>query len=111
MFVEEKKEGIGAAYFQGFDYAAKKLGADVVVEFDGDFQHPPAAIPLLLAKIDATLDPLLGSNKFRASVSVECDFAGSEQSEEVFDPARSVMASSSQASGLNAGSSNMRRCA
>ena len=48
----------------------------------------------LLAKIDATLDPLLGSNKFRASVSVECDFAGSEQSEEVFDPARSVMASS-----------------
>src|SRR5262249_50341347 len=30
----------------------------------------------------------------RAGVSVECDFAGGELSEEVFDPARSVMLSS-----------------
>jgi flagellar M-ring protein FliF len=48
----------------------------------------------LLGKINATLEPLLGANKFRAGVSVECDFAGGELSEEVFDPARSVMASS-----------------
>src|SRR5437868_5710091 len=48
----------------------------------------------LLAKINSTLGPLLGENKFRASVSVECDFSGGEMSEEVFDPARSVMVSS-----------------
>jgi len=48
----------------------------------------------LLAKINSTLEPLLGAEKFRAGVSVECDFSGGEQSEEVFDPARSVMVSS-----------------
>jgi flagellar M-ring protein FliF len=48
----------------------------------------------LLAKINATLEPVLGANKFKAGVSVECDFTGGEQSEEIFDPARSVMVSS-----------------
>jgi flagellar M-ring protein FliF len=48
----------------------------------------------LLAKISATLSPLLGPEKFRAGVSVECDFSGGEQSEEIFDPARSVMVTS-----------------
>lgn len=48
----------------------------------------------LLAKINATLEPLVGPDKFRAGVSVECDFTGGEQSEETFDPSRTVMASS-----------------
>jgi flagellar M-ring protein FliF len=48
----------------------------------------------LVAKIGATLGPLLGAEKFRAGVSVECDFSGGELSEEVFDPARSVMVTS-----------------
>jgi flagellar M-ring protein FliF len=48
----------------------------------------------LLTKINSTLEPLLGANKFRASVSVDCDFTGGEQSEEIFDPTRSVMVSS-----------------
>ena len=46
----------------------------------------------LLAKINATLDPLVGADKFRAGVSVECDFTAGEQSEESFDPTHSVMA-------------------
>jgi flagellar M-ring protein FliF len=37
---------------------------------------------------------LLGADRFRASVSAECDFSSGEQSEESFDPARSVMVSS-----------------
>jgi flagellar M-ring protein FliF len=57
-----------------------------------DYRHKIEAD--LLAKINSTLGPLLGENKFRAGVSVECDFTGGEQSEEVFDPARSVMSSS-----------------
>ena len=48
----------------------------------------------LLAKVNATLSPLLGAEKFRVGVSVDCDFTGGEQSEEVYDPARSVMVSS-----------------
>jgi flagellar M-ring protein FliF len=47
----------------------------------------------LVAKIHSTLEPLLGPEKFRAGVSVECDFSGGEQSEETFDPSRTVMAS------------------
>src|SRR5580658_10353806 len=57
-----------------------------------DYRHQIEAD--LIAKISATLEPLLGANKFRAGVSVDCDFSGGEQSEEVFDPARTVMASS-----------------
>ena len=57
-----------------------------------DYRHSVEAD--LLAKINSTLEPLLGAEKFRAGVSVECDFSGGEQSEEIFDPARSVMASS-----------------
>lgn len=46
------------------------------------------------AKIQSTLDPLLGADRFRVAVSAECDFSSGEQSEESFDPARSVMVSS-----------------
>src|SRR6185295_15015540 len=56
-----------------------------------DYRHQVEAD--LLNKINSTLGPLLGSEKFRAGVSVECDFSGGEQSEEIFDPARSVMLS------------------
>ncbi|QOY89262.1 flagellar basal-body MS-ring/collar protein FliF [Paludibaculum fermentans] len=58
-----------------------------------------------LAKIRSTLDPLLGSEKYRAGISLECDFTSGEQSEEVFDPNRSVMLTSQKtedASGLAA---------
>jgi flagellar M-ring protein FliF len=48
----------------------------------------------LVTKINSTLEPLLGANKFKAGASVECDFSGGEQSEEIFDPSHSVMASS-----------------
>ena len=57
-----------------------------------DYRHQVEAD--LLNKISATLGPLLGSEKFRAGVSVDCDFTGGEQSEEIFDPARSVMVTS-----------------
>ena len=57
-----------------------------------DYRHKVEAD--LLAKVNGTLEPLLGANKFRVGVSVECDLAGGEQSEEIFDPARTVMLSS-----------------
>lgn len=59
----------------------------------------------LLGKINSTLEPLLGANKFRANVSVECDFTGAEQSEEIFDPTRSVMVSSQRTEDVSGGAS------
>jgi flagellar M-ring protein FliF len=57
-----------------------------------DYRHHVEAD--LLAKINSTLEPLLGADKFRANVSVECDFSGGELSEEIFDPEHSVMSTS-----------------
>jgi len=48
----------------------------------------------VLAKINATLEPLLGPEKYKAGVSIDCDITSGEQSEEVFDPDKSVMVSS-----------------
>ncbi len=47
-----------------------------------------------LAKINSVLDPLLGSAKYRASVDVDCDQTSGEQSEETFDPTKSVITNS-----------------
>jgi flagellar M-ring protein FliF len=61
----------------------------------------------LMAKINTTLEPLLGADKFRAGVSVECDFTSGEQSDETFDPTKSVMVTSQKTediSGTNAAS-------
>jgi flagellar M-ring protein FliF len=59
----------------------------------------------LLAKIRSTLDPLLGSEKYRAGVTLECDFSSGEQSEETFDPDHSVILTA-QKSEDSAGSSS-----
>ncbi len=58
----------------------------------------------LLLKITSTLDPLLGSEKFRAAVSAECDFTSGEQSEETFDPNKSVMVTSQKIDDSNGSS-------
>lgn len=57
----------------------------------------------LLAKIHATLEPLVGADKFRAGVSVECDLSSGEQSEEIFDPTRAVMVSSQKTEDISGG--------
>ena len=39
----------------------------------------------LVTKISATLEPLLGANRFRAGASVDCDLTSGEQQEETLD--------------------------
>ena len=63
LYLNPKKMGIGYAYVVGFKYAMEKLKAEVVIEFDGDFQHPPETIPLLLKEIESGADYVLGSRK------------------------------------------------
>ncbi|HTW64582.1 MAG TPA: flagellar basal-body MS-ring/collar protein FliF [Bryobacteraceae bacterium] len=58
----------------------------------------------LVTKIDSTLDPLLGPNKYRATASVECDFSSAEQNEETFDPSKSVMTASQKTEDISGGS-------
>jgi flagellar M-ring protein FliF len=48
----------------------------------------------LAVKISNTLEPLLGADKFRTGVSAEVDMTSGEQSEETFDPTKSVMVTS-----------------
>jgi flagellar M-ring protein FliF len=48
----------------------------------------------LVTKINTTLEPLLGADRFRAGASVDCDLTSGEQQEETFDPDKSVMVSS-----------------
>jgi len=57
----------------------------------------------LLAKINATLEPLVGPEAFRSGISVDCDFSSGEQSEETFDPAKSVMVTSQKTEDLTGG--------
>ena len=72
----------------------------------------------LLQKVTSTLDPLVGPDHFRAAVSVDCDLSSGEQSEEAFDPSRSVMtasqrleetASATQPTGVPGAPSNLPR--
>ena len=47
----------------------------------------------LLTKINTTLEPLLGPERFRSSVAAECDFTSGELSEETYDPQRQAIIS------------------
>jgi flagellar M-ring protein FliF len=48
----------------------------------------------LVSKINTTLEPLLGANKFRAGASIDIDMTSGDQQEETFDPDKSVMVNS-----------------
>lgn len=61
LFLEEKKEGLGAAYKKGMKYAVDKLGADAVIEMDADFQHDPKYVLDLVEKFNQGYDYVIGS--------------------------------------------------
>lgn len=65
LSLSAQKAGIGGAYVRGFRYAMSELKADVVIEFDGDFQHPPKSIPVMLTEIEKGADYVLGSRKIK----------------------------------------------
>ena len=67
---------------------AESGASSAMVEYRQDLERE------MLTKIRSTLDPLLGPDKYRAGVNIECDFTSGEQSEETFDPNKSVMVTS-----------------
>jgi dolichol-phosphate mannosyltransferase len=54
-----EKQGLGPAYRAGLRRALD-LGAEIVVQMDADFSHPPEVLPTLLAEIER-YDVVLGS--------------------------------------------------
>jgi flagellar M-ring protein FliF len=63
-------------------------GTEATLDYRKNVEHD------LQNKIAATLEPLLGAEHFRAGVSAEVDLTSGEQSEELFDPNKSVMVTS-----------------
>jgi flagellar M-ring protein FliF len=75
---------------------------------DSQFEYQVNVEHELAKKLNETLDPILGAGNYRTGVSVECDFSGVDESEEVLDPTKSAIVSSqrtdeSTAGRLNAG--------
>ncbi len=63
-------------------------GSEAVLEYRKTIERD------VQAKIAQTLEPLLGPDHFRVGVSAEIDLTSGEQSEEIFDPNKSVMVAS-----------------
>jgi flagellar M-ring protein FliF len=83
--------------------ARKPGSADDPEPSEADIDYRQKLEHDLLTKINSTLDPLLGANKFRATASVECDFSSSERNDETFDPAKSVIATSQKTEDISGG--------
>jgi len=59
--------GAGASTRDGFEYA-RKIGADILITLDGDGQHDPSEIPLLLEPIKSDkADLVIGSRFLRTA--------------------------------------------
>jgi flagellar M-ring protein FliF len=85
----------------------RTLGAEGGDAPDGMIEFRQQVERDLMMKVNGTLEPLLGPEKYRAGVFVDCDFTSGEQSEETFDPTKSVMTNSQRTedvSGANAAS-------
>ena len=59
--IQNNKTGLGNAYIKGFKYAVENLNADILIEMDSDFSHPPELINKLLEEINKGSDFVIGS--------------------------------------------------
>lgn len=56
-----KKEGLGKAYLDGFQYAIDTLKAYLIFEMDADLSHEPKELPKLIKQIEKGSDFVIGS--------------------------------------------------
>src|SRR5262249_18923200 len=70
------------------DHGAGGVGSDLN---DSALDYRRRVEKDLLNRLNETLEALVGPDRYRTSVVVECDFRSGEQSEESFDPTKSVM--------------------
>lgn len=79
----------------------KKAVSDPSDESDAALEYKHQLEKDLFAKVESTLTPLLGEDHFRVGISADCDFSTSEQTDETFDPTRSVMTNSQKSEDLS----------
>jgi dolichol-phosphate mannosyltransferase len=60
VLIRPEKNGLGPAYRAGFAWGLER-GYEAFVEMDSDFSHDPAALPELVAPIEAGADLVIGS--------------------------------------------------
>lgn len=60
-FLDVVERGLGLGIVKGYDFALKKLNADVLMQIDADLQHDPNDIPKFLEKIDEGFEYVQGS--------------------------------------------------
>jgi flagellar M-ring protein FliF len=98
-------DGVSLLDMQGNLLSRPRLGTGATLEVsDAALDYRQRVEKDLLAKINLSLEPVLGPDKFRTSVSVDCDFTSGEQSEETYDPNRSVMSTSQKTEDIAGGS-------
>jgi flagellar M-ring protein FliF len=78
----------------------RKTSADASDSADALLEYKHQVEKDLTAKVESTLEPLLGEGRFRIGISADCDLSTTEQTDETFDPTRSVMASSQKSEDL-----------
>lgn len=64
------KEGLGAAYRDGFRRALDREDVQAIVQMDADFSHDPAALPRLLQPLMDDADLVLGTRYMRGGQTV-----------------------------------------
>lgn len=70
----KKKEGLGRALIMGYEYAMKKLKADIVIPNDADFQWEPADYPKLVQKIEEGYDVVVASRHVKGGKVIGWSF-------------------------------------
>ena len=63
--LSKKKEGLGRALILGYDFAIRKVKADIVVPNDADFQWDPRDFPKLVRKIEEGFDVAVASRHIK----------------------------------------------
>lgn len=71
--LKTKKEGLGKAYTQGFQYALEKINPYVIFEMDADLSHPPEKLPEFLHEIENGADFVIGSRYIKGG-SIPADW-------------------------------------
>jgi len=70
LLTRPKKEGIGRAFLEGFKFAVERFEPTVVVQMDGDLQHPPEIIPELIHSVLEGADVAIASRKVEGGKTV-----------------------------------------
>lgn len=63
--ISKAKEGLGAAYTYGMNYAIKNLAPDILIQMDADWSHDPSLLPKFFEKMNTGSDFIIGSRYIR----------------------------------------------